>query len=121
MSVSCVQVCTSCVQKGGFEGLKMTKQRRINNRLLSYRPQHRGEPLTTLSLYGGLAYFRNCGNLWFGTDSNFFARRTLKSVRISFVGQANSTSGSAKIVVAKPEVQCSSPFPIKKEEAQGGR
>jgi hypothetical protein len=31
--------CTSCVQEGGFEGPENgTKQRRINNRLLSYRP-----------------------------------------------------------------------------------
>ena len=32
-------LCTSCVQEGGFEGPENgPKQRRINNRLLSYRP-----------------------------------------------------------------------------------
>ncbi len=36
-------LCTSCVQEGGFEGPENgPKQRRINNRLLSYRPQPRG-------------------------------------------------------------------------------
>src|SRR5882762_8280170 len=33
------RLCTSCVQEGGFEGPENgPKQRRINNRLLSYRP-----------------------------------------------------------------------------------
>src|SRR2546422_9688549 len=33
-------LCTSCVQEGGFEGPENgPKQRRINNRLLSYRPK----------------------------------------------------------------------------------
>jgi len=32
-------LCTNCVQEGGFEGPENgPKQRRINNRLLSYRP-----------------------------------------------------------------------------------
>jgi hypothetical protein len=32
-------LCTTCVQEGGFEGPEYgPKQRRINNRLLSYRP-----------------------------------------------------------------------------------
>lgn len=32
-------LCTTCVQEGGFEGPENgPKQRRINNRLLSYRP-----------------------------------------------------------------------------------
>jgi hypothetical protein len=36
------ELCTSCVQEGGFEGPENgPKQRRINNRLLSYRPPHR--------------------------------------------------------------------------------
>src|SRR6266446_3426591 len=34
------RLCTSCVQEGGFEGPENgPKQRRINNRLLSYRPK----------------------------------------------------------------------------------
>src|SRR6266481_7051775 len=46
-------LCTTRVQECGFEGPEIgPKQRRINNRLLGYRPQHRGEPLTTISLYG---------------------------------------------------------------------
>src|SRR5882762_170691 len=33
-------LCTTCVQEGGFEGPeKGIKQRRINKRLLSYRPK----------------------------------------------------------------------------------
>ena len=33
-------LCTTCVQEGGFEGPENgPKQRRINNRLLSYRPK----------------------------------------------------------------------------------
>src|SRR5258708_10639116 len=37
--VQAVDLCTSCVQEGGFEGPENgPKQRRINNRLLSYRP-----------------------------------------------------------------------------------
>jgi hypothetical protein len=35
----CAILCTSCVQEGGFEGPENgPKQRRIYNRLLSYRP-----------------------------------------------------------------------------------
>lgn len=50
----CVQLC---VQEGGFEGPENgPKQRRINNRLLSYRPHDReGELHTTASFYGVLA------------------------------------------------------------------
>jgi hypothetical protein len=34
-------LCTTYVQEGGFEGPENgPKQRRINNRLLSYRPSH---------------------------------------------------------------------------------
>jgi hypothetical protein len=39
-------LCTTCVQEGGFEGPENgPKQRRINNRLLSYRPN--GKTITT--------------------------------------------------------------------------
>src|SRR5260370_32846964 len=37
-------LCTSCVQEGGFEGPENgPKQRRINNRLLSYRPKSKND------------------------------------------------------------------------------
>ena len=38
---------------------------------LSYRPQHRGEPLATISLYGSLARFAIVRNLRLVQDSNF--------------------------------------------------
>ncbi|HMH79310.1 MAG TPA: hypothetical protein VK514_03760, partial [Candidatus Acidoferrum sp.] len=37
--VQSINLCTTCVQEGGFEGPEIgPKQRRINNRLLGYRP-----------------------------------------------------------------------------------
>src|SRR5258708_5820558 len=43
-------LCTTCVQEGGFEGPEIgPKQRRINNRLLSYRPGNREANWSQLS------------------------------------------------------------------------
>src|ERR1700757_3430547 len=54
-------LCTSCVQEGGFEGPENgPKQRRINNRLLSYRPQHRGGTVHNYLIVQWLSVFRNC-------------------------------------------------------------
>jgi|SRR5882762_10178163 len=54
-------LCTTCVQEGGFEGPENgPKQRRINNRLLSYRPQHRGETNHKYLIVQWLSVFRNC-------------------------------------------------------------
>src|SRR5260370_42608932 len=54
-------LCTVCVQEGGFEGPENgPKQRRINNRLLSYRPQHRGETVHKYLIVQWLSVFRNC-------------------------------------------------------------
>src|SRR5437660_11192732 len=39
---------------------------------LSYRPQHRRGTFTTISLYGGLAYFAIVRNLRFGTRQQLF-------------------------------------------------
>jgi len=42
-------LCTSCVQEGGFKGAEIgPKQRRINNRLLSYRPMPTWQQLSLL-------------------------------------------------------------------------
>src|SRR5437660_7789466 len=54
-------LCTSCVQEGGFEGPENgPKQRRINNRLLSYRPQHRGGTVHKYLIVRWFSVFRNC-------------------------------------------------------------
>src|SRR5260370_436443 len=65
-------VCTVCVQEGGFEGPENgPKQRRINNRLLSYRPQHRRGNVHNYLIVRWFSVFRNCAesagrtpNLW---------------------------------------------------------
>src|SRR5438046_6847543 len=55
------RLCTTCVQEGGFEGPKNgPKQRRINNRLLSYRPQHRGGTTHNSLIVRWFSVFRNC-------------------------------------------------------------
>src|SRR5207302_5134865 len=54
-------LCTSCVQEGGFEGPENgPKQRRINNRLLSYRPQHRRGNVHNYLIVRWFSVFRNC-------------------------------------------------------------
>ena len=56
-----IQLSTTCVQEGGFEGPENgPKQRRINNRLLSYRPQHRGGTVHKYLIVHRLSAFRNC-------------------------------------------------------------
>src|SRR5436189_5676904 len=51
------RLCTTCVQEGGFEGPKNgPKQRRINNRLLSYRPKSKN----TLKYYQAHEVGHNC-------------------------------------------------------------
>src|SRR5437016_5605096 len=55
------RLCTSCVHEGGFEGPENgPKQRRINNRLLSYRPQHRGGTLHKYLIVRRFNVFRKC-------------------------------------------------------------
>jgi hypothetical protein len=55
------RLCTSCVQEGGFEGPENgPKQRRINNRLLSYRPQHRRGNVYNYLIVRWFSVFRNC-------------------------------------------------------------
>jgi len=54
-------LCTTCVQEGGFDGPENgPKQRRINNRLLSYRPQHRGGTAHKYLIVRWFSVFRNC-------------------------------------------------------------
>src|SRR5260370_40008849 len=54
-------LCTFCVQEGGFEGPESgPKQRRINNRLLSYRPQHRRGNVHNYLIVRWFSVFRNC-------------------------------------------------------------
>src|SRR5438552_13964131 len=54
-------LCTFCVQEGGFEGPENgPKQRRINNRLLSYRPQHRRGNVHNYLIVRWFSVFRNC-------------------------------------------------------------
>src|SRR6266699_3117698 len=54
-------LCTVCVQEGGFEGPENgPKQRRINNRLLSYRPQHRRGTVHKYLIVQWRRVFRNC-------------------------------------------------------------
>jgi hypothetical protein len=54
-------VCTVCVQEGGFEGPENgPKQRRINNRLLSYRPQHHRGNVHNYLIVRWFSVFRNC-------------------------------------------------------------
>src|SRR5439155_19767252 len=55
------RLCTSCVHEGGFEGPENgPKQRRINNRLLSYRPQHRRGNVHNYLIVRWFSVFRNC-------------------------------------------------------------
>src|SRR5467141_5284149 len=66
-------LCTSCVQEGGFEGPENgPKQRRINNRLLSYRPQHRGGTTHNSLIVRWFSVFRNCGKslVWYKTATS---------------------------------------------------
>src|SRR5260370_34707055 len=70
-------LCTVCVQEGGFEGPENgPKQRRINNRLLSYRPQHRRGNVHNYLIVRWYSVFRNCAesagrtpNLWVGKSA----------------------------------------------------
>src|SRR3984893_8038140 len=56
-----MRLCTSCVQEGGFEGPENgSKQRRINNRLLSYRPQHRRGNVHNYLIVRWFSVFCNC-------------------------------------------------------------
>src|SRR5438093_3119006 len=64
------RLCTSCVQEGGFEGPENgPKQRRINNRLLSYRPQHRSGTAHNHLIVRWFSVFRNCAEIlvWYKT------------------------------------------------------
>src|SRR5437660_8077936 len=55
------RLCTSCVHEGGFERPENgPKQRRINNRLLSYRPQHRGGTTHNSLIVRWFSIFRKC-------------------------------------------------------------
>ena len=63
-------LCTVCVQEGGFEGPENgPKQRRINNRLLSYRPQHRSGTAHNHAIVRWFSVFRNCAEIlvWYKT------------------------------------------------------
>ena len=63
-------LCTTCVQEGGFEGPENgPKQRRINNRLLSYRPQHRSGTAHNHAIVRWFSVFRNCAEIlvWYKT------------------------------------------------------
>src|SRR6266436_6517280 len=65
--------CTGCVQESGFEGPeKGPKQRRINNRLLSYRPQHRRGNVHNYLIVRWFSVFRNCAEsaLWYKTATS---------------------------------------------------
>src|SRR6266481_5790716 len=62
-------------------------------------PNIAGEPLTTLSLYGGLAYFAIVGNLWFGTRQQLLRPAYFKKCANQLcVGQANSTSQAPELI-----------------------
>ena len=114
---------TSCVQEGGFEGPEIgPMQRRINNRLLSYRPQHRGEPLTTTSLYGSLARFAIVRNLRFGTRQQLLrCIYHARSPNHSSVHRGMYSPRSVKMQWQRWKVQCFSAFPIYKQNHNGGR
>ncbi len=66
--------CTSCVQEGGFEGGPENgpKQRRINNRLLSHRPQHRSGTDHNHLIVWWFSLFRNCAEIfvWYKTATS---------------------------------------------------
>jgi hypothetical protein len=89
-------LCTSCVQEGGFEGPENgPKQRRINNRLLSYRPQHRRGNVHNYRIVRWFSVFRNCAEfalryktatspvhlLWTLSESEFRLSRRVQSAQ----------------------------------------
>src|SRR6266404_254824 len=121
VGVQSTRLCTGCVQEGEFEGPENgPKQRRINNRLLSYRPQHRGGTTHNSLIVRWFSVFRNCGKslVWYKTATS--PPGALQKVCESPLRRSRKLClpGSAKMYLSR-EVQCSSPFPIKKEEAQG--
>jgi len=75
-------LCTSCVQEGGFEGPENgPKQRRINNRLLSYRPQHRRGNVHNSLIVRWFSVFRNCA--YGAGDGNRTHVRSLGSLQFN--------------------------------------
>ena len=70
VGVQSTRLCTGCVQEGGFEGPENgPKQRRINNRLLSYRPQHHSGTAHNYLIVRWFSVFRNCAEIlvWYKT------------------------------------------------------
>ena len=89
---------------------------------LSYRPQHRGEPLTTTSLYGSLARFAIVRNLRFGTRQQLL--RCIYHARFpnhSSVHRGMYSPRSVKMQWQSRKVQCFTAFPIYKQNHNGGR
>src|SRR5438046_7969738 len=75
-------LCTFCVQEGGFEGPENgPKQRRINNRLLSYRPQHRRGNVHNSLIVRWFSVFRNCA--YGAGDGNRTHVRSLGSLQFN--------------------------------------
>src|ERR1700730_10535191 len=88
---------------------------------LSYRPQHRRGTFTTISLYGGLAYFAIVRNLRFGTRlqllrSTYCARSRNQSSAYS----GGFRSRSVKMYWLSQEVQCFGVHPINKQNHNAG-
>src|SRR5690242_8463947 len=107
-------LCTSCLQEGGFEGPENgPKQRRINNRLLSYRPRHRRGNVHNHLIVRWFSVFRNLCRICASVqDCNFFVPLTVHALlNQSSVYRGVYSPGSVKLP-AKLESAMFSPFPI---------
>ena len=117
-------LCTSCVQEGGFEGPENgPKQRRINNRLLSYRPQPRGGNRSQVSDCTVVQRISQlCGICASVQNSNFSGPLTVHDLlNQSSVYRGGSSPRSVKMYWLSQEVQCFRVDPINKQNHNAGR
>ena len=117
------RLCTSCVQEGGFEGPENgPKQRRINNRLLSYRPQHRGGTVHKYLIVRWFSVFRNCAESALRYKTATFPIHLLCTTpNHSSVHRGIYSPRSVKMYWLSWKVQCFGLVPINKQNHNAGR
>src|SRR6266481_8748299 len=115
-------LCTFCVQEGGFEGPENgPKQRRINNRLLSYRPQHHSGTFNNYLIVRWFSVFRNCAEsaLRYKTATSPVHLTVHDLLNQSSVYRGGFSPRSVKMYWLSQEVQCFHADPINKQTTMG--
>src|SRR5438445_7813700 len=110
--VMCTFLASDCVQvvykKAGLKGLKMDlSNAESTTDSWATGPNIVGEPLTSISLYGGLAYFAIVRKSPFGTRQHFSEPLTAHDVQITFRRSWKLYGpGSTKMQHLSWKVQC---------------